>query len=112
MKVDEHQHVQYNHRRNLERTWHLFATAPKPLHLIRLNPDQFNANGRRHNIYWARRVELQFEAFHTNVWGVTYLCYDGALKLTVPLVVILIAALAIRLTIAPHANCNEVVEVL
>ena len=101
MKVDEHQHVQYNHRRTLERTWRLFATAPKPLHLIRLNPDQFNASGRRRNMYGARRVELQFEAFHTNVWGVTYICFDGALKLIVPLVVILIVALAMRLPIAP-----------
>ena len=54
--------------------WHLFAAAPKPLHLIRLNPDQINVNERRRNIYWARRLGLQVEAIQTNVWGAAYLC--------------------------------------
>ena len=30
VEVDEHQHVDYDQRRDLERTLHLFATAPKP----------------------------------------------------------------------------------
>ena len=46
-------------------------------------------------------MELLLEAINANVWGVTYLCYDNALKLTVPLAIILILALAIRSSAAP-----------
>ena len=46
-------------------------------------------------------MELLLEAINTNAWGVTYLCYDNALKLTVPLAIILILALTLRSSAAP-----------
>ena len=101
VEVDEFQHVNYDPRKDLERTWHLFETCPKPLHLIRLNPDQFTVNGRRHKIFWSQRMELLLQAINTNVWGITYLCYDGALRLTVPLAVIMLLALMIRSSAGP-----------
>ena len=30
VEVDEFQHVNYDQRKDLERTWHLFETCPKP----------------------------------------------------------------------------------
>ena len=56
--VDEHQHINYDQRQDLERTWRLLETAPKPLHLARVNPDRFAANGPRHKMYWSQRMEL------------------------------------------------------
>ena len=103
VEVDEHQHAEYDQRKDLERTWHLFETCPKPLHLIRLNPDRFIVNGRRHTIYWTQRMELLLQAIKANVWGITYVCYDNALKLTVPLAVILIISLVIQRS-AGHAR--------
>ena len=48
VEVDEHQHAEYDQRKDLERTWRLFETCPKPLHLVRCNPDKFVvANQRR-----------------------------------------------------------------
>ena len=35
VEVDELQHAHYDRRRDLERTWHLFETAPRPLRLFR-----------------------------------------------------------------------------
>ena len=69
--------------------------------MIRFNPDPFTADGRRHNILWSQRMELLLEAINTNAWGVSYICYDNALKFTVPLAVIMILALAIRLSVGP-----------
>ena len=46
-------------------------------------------------------MELLLQAIQTNVWGVTYVCYDNALKLTVPLAIIMMLALALRLTAGP-----------
>ena len=46
-------------------------------------------------------MELLLGAINTNAWGVTYVCYDIALKLIVPLAVILILALAIRSSVGP-----------
>ena len=103
VEVDEHQHVDYNQGRDLQRTWRLFETCPKPLHLVRFNPDRFIVNGRRHKIYWSQRMELLLEAIKANVWGITYVCYDNALKLTVPLAVILIISLSLRSS-AGHAR--------
>ena len=99
IEVDEHQHVDYDQRKDLERTWHLFETCPKPLHLVRLNPDAFTVNGRRHEIFWSQRMELLLEAINAEVWGITYMCYDGALKLTVPLAIIF--ALGLRSSVGP-----------
>ena len=101
VEVDEHQHVDYDQGRDLERTWRLFETCPKPLHLVRFNPDQFTVNGRRYKIDWSQRMELLLQAINTNVWGITYLCYDGALRLTVPLAVIMLLALMIRSSVGP-----------
>ena len=101
VEVDEFQHVNYDPRKDLERTWHLFETCPKPLHLIRLNPDPFTVNGRRHKILWPQRMELLLQAIKAEFWGITYVCYDNALKLTVPLVLIMILALALRSSVGP-----------
>ena len=30
VEVDEFQHINYDQRKDLERTWHLFETCPKP----------------------------------------------------------------------------------
>ena len=73
--------------------------APKSLHLVRANPDKFTVNGRQHNVYWSRRMELLLESIQANVCGVTYLCYDGALKLIVPLTLIL--ALGLQSSVGP-----------
>ena len=105
VEVDERKHAEYDQRRDLERTWRLFETCPKPLHLIRLNPDRFVAEGRPCKVYWPRRMELLLEAIQANVWGVTYLCYDGALKLTTPLATIL--ALAIRSSVDPAHSSRD-----
>ena len=99
VEVDEHQHVDYDQRRDLERTWHLFETAPKPLHLVRLNPDPFTVNGQRYKMFWSQRMDLLLETIQAKVCGVTYLCYDGALKLTAPLTLIL--ALGLRSSVGP-----------
>ena len=96
VEVDERQHAEYDQRRDLERTWRLFETCPKPLHIIRLNPDRCVAEGRPCKVYWPRRMELLFEAIQANVWGVTYLCYDGALKFIAPLALILILTLVVQ----------------
>ena len=101
VEVDEHQHVDYDQGRDLERTWRLLETCPKPLHLVRFNPDRFIVNGRRHKMFWSRRMELLLEAIKANVWGVSYVCYDNALKLTVPLAVILIISLSLRSSVGP-----------
>ena len=103
VEVDEHQHVDYDQGRDLQRTWRLLETCPKPLHLIRFNPDPFIVNGRRHTIYWSQRMELLLEAIKANVWGISYVCYDNALKLTVPLAVILIISLSLRSSVG-HAR--------
>ena len=73
----------------------------KPLHLIRLNPDQFTVNGRRHKMFWSRRMELLLEAIQAKVWGVAYVCYDNAFKPTAPLAIILILALGLRSSVDP-----------
>ena len=101
VEVDEHQHADYDQRRDLERTWHLFETCPKPLHLIRLNPDPFTVNGRRHKMFWSQRMELLLEVIQAKVWGVSYICYDNALKLTVPLAIIMLLALSIQRSAGP-----------
>ena len=101
VEVDERQHAEYDQRKDLERTWHLFETCPKPLHLIRLNPDQFTINGKRQKIYRSQRMNLLLEAIKAEVWGVSYICYDNALKLTVPLAIIMILALVIRSSAGP-----------
>ena len=101
VEVDEFQHVDYGQRKDLERTWHLFETCLKPLHLIRLNPDQFTVNGRRHNILCSQRMELLLEAIKANVWGGSYICYDKARKFIAQLAITLILALAIRSSVGP-----------
>ena len=73
--------------------------CPKPLHLVRLNPDAFTVNGQRHKLFWSQRMDLLLETIQAEVCGVTYLCYDGALKLTVPLTLIL--ALGLRSSVGP-----------
>ena len=75
--------------------------CPKPLHLVRFNPDPFTVNGRRHKMFWSQRMELLLEVINANVWGVSYICCDNALKLTVPLAIILILALALRSSAGP-----------
>ena len=52
-------------------------------------------------ILWTQRVELLLEAIKTEVWGVRYTCYDNALELTAPLVVILVLAFALRWSVGP-----------
>ena len=96
LEVDERQHVDYDQCQDLKRTWHLFETCPKPLHLIRFNPDQFTVNGKSHKMFWTQRMELLFQTIYKRVYGITYLCYDDALKLTIPLA--LIVALSLRST--------------
>ena len=71
VEVDEHQHAAYDQRKDLERTWRLFETCPKPLHLVRFNPDKFVVAGQRHNIYWPRRMDLLLEAIKADVCGIT-----------------------------------------
>ena len=102
VEVDEHQHADYDQRRDLERTWHLFETCPKPLHLIRLNPDPFTVNGRRHKMFWSQRMELLLEAIKANVWGVSYICYDNALKFIAPTILILALVLRLSVGLAPR----------
>ena len=74
---------------------------PKPLHLVRLNPDKFVVAGQRHNIYWPRRMDLLLEAINAEVCGITYLCYDGALTITVPLALVLALALVLLWSAGP-----------
>ena len=101
VEVDERQHAEYDQRKDLERTWRLFETCPKPLNLIRLNPDQFTINGKRHKIYWSQRMELLFQAIQKRVNGISYLCYDGALRFTISWTLILILALGLRSSVGP-----------
>ena len=93
VEVDEHQHIDYDQRKDLEHTWRLFETCPQPLHLIRLNPDLFIVTGRLRRTFWSQCAELLLEAIQTNVWGIAYLCHGGALKATVPLIMILVLGL-------------------
>ena len=44
-------------------------------------------------MFWSQRMDLLLEAIQAKVWGVTYVCYDNALKLTVPLAIIFVLAL-------------------
>ena len=101
VEVDEHQHAEYDQRNDLERTWRLFETCPKPLHLVRFNPDKIVVAGQRHKLYWPRRMGLLLEAINAEVCGITYLCYDGALKLTVPLALVLALALVLLWSAGP-----------
>ena len=74
---------------------------PSPLHLIRFNPDQFQAEGTRRKMSWPRRTELLLEAIQANVSGVAYVCFDSALKLTVSVALILALVLVLRLSVGP-----------
>ena len=52
-------------------------------------------------MFWSQRMELLMQAIKANVWGISYVCYDNALKLTVPLAVILIISLGLRSFVGP-----------
>ena len=50
-------------------------------------------------MFWPQRMDLLLETVQAKVCGVTYLSYDGVLKLTVPLILIL--ALGLRSSVGP-----------
>ena len=101
VEVDERQHAEYDQRKDLERTWRLFETCPKPLHLVRFNPDSFTVNGRRHKMLWSQRMELLLQTIYKRVNGISYLCYDGALRFTISWALILIISLSLRSSAGP-----------
>ena len=46
-------------------------------------------------------MELLLEAINAEVCGITYLCYDGALKVTVPLALVLALTLVLLWAAGP-----------
>ena len=78
-------------------TWSVLGTCPRlalsPMRLVRFNPDQFTAAGQPHNMFWPQHTELLLGDIKVEVWGVNYVCYDNALKLTVPLILIIVLVL-------------------